>query len=327
MIIRPATRPQTALRAVGKQAAPLLSRSQRRCKHSPAEWADRQRQERFTQRGVPGFLSAKTYQETYAKYTKHLCDKLNEYTQGTADESHSAHDLHAICSHKPERAALYNHAAMAIHTHFFWEALTDSEDPHDRKAGNYTARSIEMDFESLDHLRTEFLEVADAMFGNGFVWLMKPKTPGGLKILATYNAGSPYSVAAPRRDDRDMATFNGRQVGTDLLSAGMNVDSLGPGGGRYAGSFGNFSSARANLFVGALDAEPILCVNVWQHQWLPDYGMFGKREYLTAWWDSIDWKMVESRHNHVEWEQDRRVNRSRGRQQYTGLTAAVQGGL
>jgi len=45
-------------------------------------------------------------------------------------------------------------------------------------------RNIEMDFESVDHLRSEFLETADAMFGNGFVWLMKPPSAGGMTILA-----------------------------------------------------------------------------------------------------------------------------------------------
>ncbi|KIX00212.1 uncharacterized protein Z518_10350 [Rhinocladiella mackenziei CBS 650.93] len=303
MIIRPPTRPQSLLRAVVNHAAPLLPRSQRRNKHGIPLWADSKKQERFAKYGVPGFLSAKTYQETYLNYTQHLCDRLNEWTQGTANESTSVFDLHATCAHRPDRAALYNHAAMAIHTHFFWESLTDSEDPVERRPGINTMRSIEMDFESVDHLRSEFLETADAMFGNGFVWLMKPPYAGGLTLLATYNAGSPYSEAAPRRDNRDMATFDGRGIAAQLSASGSAIGS--------AGTFGDFSSARANLFEGALNAQPILCVNLWQHQYIPDWGVLGKRAYLTAWWDRIDWQMVERRHSMYETEGDRYISRNR----------------
>merc|ERR1711939_243558 len=192
MITRPSTRPQSLLRAVVKQAS-ALPRTQRRSKHTPPTWTDRQKQDRFAKNGVPGFLSANAYQETYAKYSQYLCDKLTEYTQGTPDESVQPRDLHFQCSHRPERAALYNHAAMANHTHFFWEALTDSEDPAQRRPGMQT-----------------------------------------------------------------------------------------------------------NRFTGLLNAQPILCVNVWEHQWIPDYGVLGKRAYLTAWWDCIDWQVVENRLSTVE---------------------------
>ncbi|KIW50922.1 hypothetical protein PV05_09699 [Exophiala xenobiotica] len=299
MITRPSTRPQSLLRAVVKQAS-ALPRTQCRSKHTPPTWTDHQKQDRFANNGVPGFLSANAYQETYAKYSQYLCDKLTEYTQGTPDESVQPRDLHFQCSHRPERAALYNHAAMANHTHFFWEALTDSEDPAQRRPGMQTMRNIEMDFESVDHLRSEFLETADAMFGNGFVWLMKPPSAGGMTILATYNAGSPYPEAAPRRDTRDMANFNGRQLADDLKSGVAGRPRVIASGGQTAGSFGQFSANQTNRFTGLLNAQPILCVNVWEHQWIPDYGVLGKRAYLTAWWDCIDWQVVENRLSTVE---------------------------
>ena len=59
-----------------------LPRTQCRSKHTPPTWTDHQKQDRFANNGVPGFLSANAYQETYAKYSQYLCDKLTEYTQG-----------------------------------------------------------------------------------------------------------------------------------------------------------------------------------------------------------------------------------------------------
>ncbi|KAL6250415.1 hypothetical protein RBB50_002717 [Rhinocladiella similis] len=296
MITRPSARPQSLLRAIVKQSS-VLPRTQRRCKHTPPVWADAKKQERFVENGVPGFLSANTFQETYTKYAQHLCDKLTEYTQGTPDEHTQTRTLHWQNAHRADRAALYNNAAMADHTLFFWEALTDSLDPVERRPGVQTAKNIESDFGSLENLRSEFLEIADAMFGNGFVWLMKPTSFGGMTILATYNAGSPWPQAAPRRDTQDMANFNGREVADQLKNAARVVD-----GSRTAGHSGRFSMYQSNKFVGALNATPILCANVWQHQWIPDYGMLGKRAYLTAWWDSIDWQKVEERLVHAETE-------------------------
>lgn len=240
---------------------------------------------------------------------------MNEMVQGTAEESTSAFELHAKCAHRADKAVLYNHAAMAEFTRVFWETLTDSDDANEHKPGLNTMRSIEKDFDSVDNLREEFLETADALFGNGFVWLMKAPRTGELTILATYNAGSPYSEAAPRRDNRDMATYDGSQIAAQLSGrSGLGTPSIEERAlsRSTAGSFGPLSSARANLYLGALDAQPILCVNVWQHQWLPDWGILGKRAYLRAWWDSIDWQKVERRHcdYSLDGEADRYIPRN-----------------
>lgn len=208
-------------------------------------------------------------------------------------------DLHKRYAHVAQKAALYNHAAMAIHTQFFFEGLAHAPSSAvPRTPGINTKKSIETHFDSVDQLRTEFLDIADSVFGNGFVWLMLLRDVGCLSIMATYNAGSPWPGAAPRRDNRDMANIDARQLAEELQdtrkNAGYYSGDVSP---HMAGSFGNFSANRARFYEGHLDAEPILCVNLWQHQWLPDYGQFGRREYLTSWWDTIDWGEVEHRYS------------------------------
>ncbi|KIV94234.1 hypothetical protein PV10_02021 [Exophiala mesophila] len=295
MITRPLTRPQSLLRfAVNHTSCASRSQSQRWAHSVPEDWNQRKiptfqnlkKPQVFAKYGVPGFLSKETFEQTYEQYIKYLADQLNEFTAGTADEFTSAADLHDQCSHLPARAALYNHAAMALHTQFFFESLSHiptSMQP--REPGILMQNNLKEDNISLEQLRTEFLETAEAMFGNGFVWLMKPKSLGGLTILATYNAGSPWSRGSPRRDNRDMANHDFRQITRDIQEGNQN-----------AGAYGNHSHNRALHYEGTLqDAEPILCVNMWQHQWLPDYGMFGRKAYLKAWWDTIDWQVVENK--------------------------------
>ncbi|OCT46854.1 putative Fe superoxide dismutase [Cladophialophora carrionii] len=316
MITRPVTRPQSLLRALVKQTQPrhtsasfTLTPFQRRCKHGVPIWPNQARQELFARHGVPGFLSAETYQETYVRYSQHLADQLNELTLGTVDEDTGTHALHVKYAHRSDKAYLYNISAMLTFTRFFWEeCLTETKDPAARKPGLLTMKSIEHTFGNVETLREEMLETADAMFGNGFVWLMKGESGQDLKILRTYNAGSPYPEAAPRRDDTDMATFGPGSSISDQLSGRSGLGLSGPEerdiavGSSTAGSFGDFSANRNRYHAGLLPMQPILCVNVWEHQWMRDYGLLGKRQYLTAWWDRIDWQKVENAHNLITTE-------------------------
>jgi len=49
------------------------------------------------------------------------------------------------------------------------------------------------------------------------------------------------------------------------------------------------------LTPGGQEVEVLLGVNTWEHVWLRDYGVGGKREYLERWWDVVDWGVVEER--------------------------------
>ena len=42
------------------------------------------------------------------------------------------------------------------------------------------------------------------------------------------------------------------------------------------------------------DLTPVLCLNTWEHVWLRDYGVGGKREYVENWWRAVDWDVVAS---------------------------------
>lgn len=67
----------------------------------------------------------------------------------------------------------------------------------------------------------------------------------------------------------------------------------------YAGSMGAHSLNQKNMAPGAVDVQPILCVNTWEHVWMMDYGIGGKAEYLERWWDRINWETVFDNYNAV----------------------------
>ena len=152
------------------------------------------------------------------------------------------------------------------------------------------SKELASDFSSIDTLRSEFLATADAMFGPGFVWLVKLTEQNRFHLLTTYLAGTPYPGAHYRMQPVDMASQNAQSVG-------------GLSGADYArqnnvqntvGSFGPRSRAAVKMAPGGVQLTPVLCVNTWEHVWLRDWGIGGKRKFLEAWWERIDWAVVSS---------------------------------
>lgn len=201
-------------------------------------------------------------------------------------------ELHVTLSHNPEYASLYNQAAMLHFNHFWWESLS----PTKKDIPSSLEKNIIEDFSSVEDLRVELLQHADAMFGNGFVWLVKEgagyqSRNRTMRILCTYNAGSPYTEAHQRRQSHDMATSD--PMAARLAASGDRLNRVQ----NSVGSFGNHSKSQPREYPNALHCQPILCLNAWQHMYMLDYGILGKRAYLAAWWEKIDWDVVHQRYN------------------------------
>ncbi|KAL9632900.1 MAG: hypothetical protein Q9164_005024, partial [Protoblastenia rupestris] len=147
-------------------------------------------------------------------------------------------------------------------------------------------------FSSIDSFKKQFLATALSMFGPGFVWLIRnPSSRTNLSstdmgnaandpeftILCTYIAGSPLPGAHSRAQSYDMNTEN---------ELSMRAGAIGP----YSGT------RDSKIAPGRIDrAEVCLGVCTWEHCWNHDFGVTqeGKRRYLEAWWESVDWGVVE----------------------------------
>jgi Fe-Mn family superoxide dismutase len=197
-------------------------------------------------------------------------------------------DLLVKYSRRPEMASVFNYASMAHNNHFFFNCLS----PAPTQIPETFANEISKSCSSVESLKLDFLATANAMFGPGFVWLAKNlEREGMMHIFCTYNAGSPYPAAHARRQPVDMATHT---PDTAL-------------GNQYAGAMGAHSTNQKNIAPGAVDVQPILCVNTWEHVWMMDYGIAGKAEYLERWWDRINWDVVVDNYNAVRAKSSHRV--------------------
>lgn len=94
-----------------------------------------------------------------------------------------------------------------------------------------------------------------------------------LSLLTTYLAGSPLPGAHYRKQEVDQNTM------------------------MAAGSFGSTSllGRKDKIAYGGADLDILLGVNTWQHVWLRDWGIGGKKRFLEEWWEAIDWDVVESK--------------------------------
>ncbi|KAI2635966.1 manganese and iron superoxide dismutase [Xylaria nigripes] len=255
--------------------------------------------------GVPGLLSPAGFSTAWSEYMHHITDKLNVITAGTDYGMQTPLTVLKSAARNPAEAATFNYASMAHNNHFFFHQLLNLQTLINRKSAALgetgdTQQSAELEpseeripprlqqalianFSSIETFRVEMLTTAMAMFGPGFVWLVKTPTTAQMRIMVTYLAGTPYTTAHWRRQSADMNTLSGDR---ETVGGYYKRTQIGAGNSGY-----RFGSSEA---PGGTDVIPLLCLNTWEHVWLTDYGVQGKGMYVQQWWETIDWDKVSA---------------------------------
>lgn len=232
-----------------------------------------------------------------------VIEKLNSLIAGTEFESQTVLQILKATAREPHHAPIFNYASMAHNNALFFENLANTSTEKQESTGESESdgedrippklkTELERQFSSVETLRREFLVTAMAMFGPGFVWLVKNAQSTEMRILTTYLAGTPYTAGHWRRQGLDMNSQGTSapetvQAFVDRTKTAAGADT----GGRFI--------PHNQLAPGGVDVVPLLCLNTWEHVWLRDYGIGagntgGKRQYVQAWWRCIDWNKVES---------------------------------
>ncbi|KAL1976691.1 hypothetical protein VTN31DRAFT_2973 [Thermomyces dupontii] len=278
-------RPQSGLRAVSSivnKPSSVFNRCQTRYLHRVPQLTH---DAYFKEHGVPDLLSPEGFDFAWTQYQGLMVEKLNLLTQDTVDADAKPGELLLKYAKRRDMAALFNYASMAHNNHFFFNLLSPTSVPMPEDL----VKDIDDSCSSVESLKQDFLAAASAMFGPGFVWLVTDMNKEGMiKILCTYNAGSPYPQAYTRRQSVDMNTENPESPASS--STGTQI------GNQFAGVMGSHAPNRRDLAPGAIDVQPILCVNTWEHVWMMDYGIAGKDEFLERWWNRVNWEAVFENH-------------------------------
>jgi len=219
-------------------------------------------------------LSAGSYDYAWTSYQSYILACLNQMTAGTPEESRLTKDILLTYARDPSAASLFNHASAAWSNHQFFSTLAPAPTPPSPQLTNALSKS----FGSMESLRATMIATANAMFGPGYVWLVRRREMSStgsaaltqFALLTTYIAGSPLPGAHYRKQEQDTNT---------ALRAGL---------------FGQMSGSGPKLAPGGANLDVVLGVNTWQHVWLRDYGFGGKKQFLENWWDAVDWNVVEN---------------------------------
>ncbi|KOH01170.1 mitochondrial 37S ribosomal protein mS43 [Saccharomyces eubayanus] len=163
-------------------------------------------------------------------------------------------------------------------------------------------------FGSLMEFRALLLNSNLAISGDGFTWLVARRqldkrtnhndmSNGDIEydklfILNTYNAGTPFNVST----SGIMNELNNQYTNLEKHRAkeeGKLNDA--EAASKHAKTKFIYETQQKGFSGKEVSYIPLLAIDASPKAWLPDYGVFGKREYLERVWDSLEWRIVESR--------------------------------
>lgn len=130
-------------------------------------------------------MSRETLEFHYGKHHQRYVDNLNKLVAGTEHENKSLEDIIKAT----KTGGIFNNAAQVWNHTFFWNGMTP------KGGGTPSGKikdAIDKQWGSFDKFKGEFSDAAVALFGSGWVWLVK-KSDGTLGIEKTSNAECPLT--------------------------------------------------------------------------------------------------------------------------------------
>ncbi|CAN6674433.1 small ribosomal subunit protein mS42 [Trichomonascus vanleenenianus] len=227
------------------------------------------KEEVYRVQGINGLYSAQGFNTAWTEYQEHLTGRLTELTVETENETRTPFQVLQNTAKKSDQAHVFNYASQAYNNHFYFEALTEP-------SKNSTAPSlalkkkIEEQFGSVEELRDQMLHAADSMLGVGWVFLVEDESKQ-LHVLSRFNAGTPFEYS---RSQMFNLNFKVDEETTQALEELQNL----------------VLAKEKNYVV------PLLAVSTWPQTFITDFSVAGKADFLTKWWDSINWDVVNSRY-------------------------------
>lgn len=235
------------------------------------------------EKGIPGLLSSKGLDIAWFQYQQYLLDRINEKT--SQDESYSEKKtpfelLTAILqTGNAEDKPLAALASQAYANEVFFRSLRPA-------SVNPGAK-----------FRTSE-PTADAVDTSNKV--LNPPPMGDASSYSTLHSGigakldySFEGISAFRElmINRGSSLFgNGYLWLLEVNADCFLVNTYGWGNPYTSAQLSSSSDDKA-----VTKFRPLLCVNLWEHVYLHDYGVGGKRQFVKNFFDTIDWEMVNNR--------------------------------
>lgn len=222
----------------------------------------------FAENGVQGLYSKQGFENAWLNYQKYLTTSLTLNTTGTEYEGKTPYQVLLLTARKTTEQHTFHYASQAFSNHFFFEQLADQNDAQLTKPLRFLMeRLADQDIGSVEQLKLKVLALSEQILGQGWIFLVELPDKS-VQLMACNNDGTPF--------------FHGKNQSLDL------------NGSIPESSFEQLLALKAK--GEELDFTlPLLAINLWDVAFLDDFGIAGRREYLSKVWDCINWDVVNKR--------------------------------
>ncbi|GAC94990.1 superoxide dismutase [Pseudozyma hubeiensis SY62] len=237
--------------------------------------------------GCAPFLSSPTINQISQTWQSGLLELLNQEVRDTEHASSSIVETVISLSQNREKILAFNYASQALNNAFFLSTLAPQDRLRNPTPLPKVATAISKSFGSFPEMCLAFSSAAYGMSGSGWVWLVTDQHRN-LGVVPTFGAGT-------------VIVQNRIQQGKHFSLPSINDHST-TGSDSPKQSQERPTRPADSLFTGlgitdkvGKDLYPLLNISVHEHAWLNDYGIMGKEEYLTRFWNCVNWDKVEER--------------------------------
>ena len=235
--------------------------------------------------GCSPFLSSSTINQISQQWQSGLLDLLNQEVRDTEYASSSIVETVVGLSQNREKILAFNYASQALNNAFFLSTLAPQDRLRNPTPLPRVATAISKSFGSFPDMCLAFSSAAYAMAASGWVWLVTDQHKN-LGVVPTFGAGT---VVVQNRIQQ------GKHFGLPSINDqhGASQDKSPATGAQQRPS----RPLLTGLITEKVGKElyPLLNISVHEHAWLSDYGIMGKEEYLTTFWNCVNWDKVEQR--------------------------------
>ncbi|CAG8472527.1 26437_t:CDS:2 [Racocetra persica] len=233
--------------------------------------------------GIQPLFTEKSLKELI-DYQSTLVDNLNKFTSEFSD--YTIYEIITKTAQEPSKALIFNYASQAWNNDFFLQGLTPKgvtlPEPflHER---------IKQTFGSINDFKTHIWHW-DYLVPDGHGKLVETEFKQ-LRVVNTYNAGT--TLDTTRLQEKDPNNHP-----TSFLSSPFLTTSS-----QFAPNAGSSKPVPPpSIALNLVDPPPhkskftpLLCLNVWEHAYLKDFGIHGKETYIDRFWECVDWTVVHNR--------------------------------
>ncbi|KAH3675993.1 hypothetical protein WICMUC_002289 [Wickerhamomyces mucosus] len=225
-------------------------------------------QAEFSEQGINGLLSREGFQTGWVDYQKYLTTRLTLLTNGTADETRHPLHITLLSAKDSTRQRVFNVASQTFNNHFFFEQLISPIKNETAPSRSLEAK-IFKSFGSLQGLKEAFIAKSEDIQGQGWIFLVEDESKQ-LSLKALNNSGTPLHYSGNLLLD-----LNGPVSEEDYVTS---------------------LKIKTNIKNSVKDNSlPLLAISLWDHAYFLDYGIEGRKDYVSKAFDSTNWDVINAR--------------------------------